>query len=354
MGAANYHCWITFEDGINWLVRVPKVEAFSDDPKDLVDYLVKSEYATLKFLEHLSFPTPKVYGYGLACDPNNLVGVAYLLEDAMPGRTFCVQGATEEQKTHVYEQYVNFLIEVSHHPRAQACSLIPQDGSLKNSAIAGNRFGTLGEYGPFDSIEDYFKCIAELHLGLIADGQLYPEYPKEAFVFYRLMAEVVAPELAKVASPEGFFLKHADDKGDHFLVDDNYNITAVIDWQFARFVPAVEAFGPSLLTADLHGLYSDITGLSADDRYISAALKRSGCEDLAVLAAGNELVRRFHFGLASGATLVEARGMIGAVLELFGNGEMEVQDWIENEWNRDNGDSRMKKVKKLVAKLALE
>ena len=104
---------------------------------------------------------------------------------------------------------------------------------------------------------------------MIADGQLYPDYPKEAFVFYRLLAEVVAPELGKVESPNGFFLKHVDDKGDHFLVDDDYNITAVIDWQFARFVPAVEAFGPSLLTADLHGLYSDRTGLSADDKYIS-------------------------------------------------------------------------------------
>ena len=128
MGAANYHCWISFEDGINWLVRVPKVGAFSDDPIDLVDYLVKSEYATLKFLEHLSLPTPKVYGYGLASDPNNLVGVAYLLEDAMPGKTFCVQGATNEQKTLVFDQYANFLIELSNHQRSEACSLILQNG----------------------------------------------------------------------------------------------------------------------------------------------------------------------------------------------------------------------------------
>ena len=83
-------------------------------------------------------------------------------------------------------------------------------------------------------------------------------------------------------------------------------------------------------------------------------MKRKGREDLAKLAAGNELVRRFHFGLSSGATLDEVRGMIKAVLDLVGNDEMDVQDWVENEWNRDNGDPRLEKVKKLVATLALE
>lgn len=33
-----------------------------------------------------------------------------------------------------------------------------------------------------------------------------------------------------------FFLKHMDDKGDHILVDDEYNITGIIDWIYARVV----------------------------------------------------------------------------------------------------------------------
>lgn len=76
MGCANYHCWIIFDDGIKWIVRIPRTASFDDVPQDLVDYLVASEYATLKFLEKIDTPTPKAYGFGLSSDPKNLVGVS--------------------------------------------------------------------------------------------------------------------------------------------------------------------------------------------------------------------------------------------------------------------------------------
>ncbi|CAH0015926.1 unnamed protein product [Clonostachys rhizophaga] len=51
-----------------------------------------------------------------------------------------------------------------------------------------------------------------------------------------------------------FWLKHMDDKGDHIrvdrglppakLVDENYNIKSIVNWQLARFVPTEEAFDP--------------------------------------------------------------------------------------------------------------
>ena len=32
---------------------------------------------------------------------------------------------------------------------------------------------------------------------------------------------------------EEFYLRHFEDKGDHILVDSDYNITGIIDWEFA-------------------------------------------------------------------------------------------------------------------------
>lgn len=101
MGGANYHCWIIFDDGVKWLVRIPRTTTCNDMPPELEDYIVKSEYATLRFLENTSIPAPKVYGYGLASDPENKVGVAYILEEAMPGNRFDAHDATDEQKLHV-------------------------------------------------------------------------------------------------------------------------------------------------------------------------------------------------------------------------------------------------------------
>jgi aminoglycoside phosphotransferase (APT) family kinase protein len=357
MGCANYHCWIVFSDGVKWLARIPRTTAFSDIPPVLVDYLVESEYATLKFLENLSVPAPKVHGFGLSSDPGNLVGVSYILEDAMPGRPFYAHQATDEQKSHVYDQYADILIEISHLFREQACSLLPHGEESKEAAIASNRFLSLGKHGPFADSLGYFTSIADLHLDLIADGQLYPEYPKEAFLFYRLLKDRAAPALsAATASTRGFFLKHVDDKGDHLLVDENYNITAVIDWQFARFVPACEAFGPSIFTADLGKLYGGFANLSADDRFLAECLKQKGREDLAGFARGSELARRFHFGLASGLSRSEALGMIGAVLSLL-DGEVSekgLRDWTEKEWSLAVGDPRREKVEKLMAEFERE
>ncbi|KAI2463878.1 hypothetical protein F4781DRAFT_415058 [Annulohypoxylon bovei var. microspora] len=357
MGGANYHCWIVFDDGVRWLARIPRTTAFGDIPPDLVDYLIESEYATLKFLEGLNVPAPKAHGFGLSSNPGNLVGVGYILEDAMSGRPFYAQVATAEQKSHVYNQYVDILLEISRFPRKQACSLLLCDKETKEAAIASNRFLSLGKHGPFADPLEYFTSIADLHLDLIADGQLYPEYSKEAFLFYGLLKDRAAPALAAApASTDGFFLKHVDDKGDHLLVDEDYNITAIIDWQFARFVPACEAFGPSLITADLSELYGGSAGLSADDRLIAERLRQKGRDDLAELACGSDLARRYHFGLASGSPRSEAIGMIGAVLSLLGSETTEkgVDAWVEEEWSQAVSDSRREKIEKLVEVLEKE
>ncbi|KAI0863577.1 hypothetical protein F4860DRAFT_68268 [Xylaria cubensis] len=370
MGCANYHGWIVFDDGIKWLVRIPRTTDFSDVPTDLTEYLVESEYATLKVLENLGVPAPRAHGYGLASDPNNSVGVSYILEDAMPGKPFYAYQATDEQKLRVYEQYADVLIKMSQFTSTQACSLVPRNGGTQEGAIASNRFLALGKYGPFPSSLEYFTSIAELHLDLIADGQLYPEYPKEAFLFYRLLRDRASPMLAATTTPsrtgtEAFFLKHVDDKGDHILVDENYTITAIIDWQFARFVPACEAFGPSLVTADLSNLYNprgSSAGLSVDDKFLAECFARKGRKDLEELVGGNELVRRFHFGLASGLRRDEVLGMIGAVISMLEDdgktlSEVELSEWLERNWKQAlvHGDvRRCEKIEKLVADIENE
>lgn len=137
------------------------------------------------------------------------------------------------------------------------------------------------------------------------------------------------------------------------LTDENYNITAVIDWQFARFVPACETFGPSLVTADLGKLYSASAGLGADDILFADSFKRKARQDLADLAGGSELVRLFHFGLASGLSRIDALGMIKAVLSLLDGetSEKELEGWIEDEWDEATRDPRLKNVDKLIAVL---
>ncbi|KAI9731861.1 MAG: hypothetical protein M1818_007726 [Claussenomyces sp. TS43310] len=347
MGSANYHAWLTFSDGEKWMIRVPRVP-FSDIPSDLVDYLVASEYATLKFLETTNVTTAKAFGYGLASDADNLVGVSYLLMQALPGKPYQAYNANPRQKREVLAQVADILIEISKHPFEKAGSLLLRDGKIVISDVASDRFISLGQYGPFDTALDYFTSIAEQHLDLIADGQKYFEYPTEAFTFYRMLRDQAAVNLAGREKSNTFYLKHVDDKGDHLLIDENYNITGIIDWQFARVVPACEAFGHSLITADLDKICSKNTGITDDDKFLAGELRMKGEVDLANHMGRDELVRRFMFGLASGLYRSEILELIQGILQCCGKEVTNIDEWVAKGWEAGKDDPRYYKIKDLL------
>lgn len=349
MGSANYHAWITFDDGEKWLARFPKT-VFSDVPPNLVEYLVLSEFATLKFLESTDVPAPKAYGFGLASDAENRVGVNYLLMGALPGEPYDSYLATPEQKHHVLEQVGGILQTLSKHPFKTAGSLVWHDGQVSVDAVASNRWVALGKHGPFGTAREYYTHITEEYLDLVADGQLYYEYPVEAFAFYKLLQSKI-PLLLDQRPDEGFYLKHVDDKGDHLLVDEEYNVVGIIDWQFARVVPAREAFGPSLLTADLDDLYSGRGRLSDADLELARILRRVGSG-----LAGNmdgELVRRFHMGLASGLSREDVRDILaGALASTQEDTEIvDIRRWMKEQVSLLAEDPRWEKVKALALEL---
>jgi hypothetical protein len=149
-------------------------------------------------------------------------------------------------------------------------------------------------------------------------------------------------------------LKHVDDKGDHLLIDDDYNVVGVIDWQFARTVPACEAFGPSLLTANLNGLYSRNSSISENDGLLAGALRDRGNDDLARHMEGSDVVRRFQFGMASGLSRDENREVIAGILASLGvNPPLDIEAWVD-EKRRElaetvPGREALKKIDQLIA-----
>ncbi|KAJ4313428.1 hypothetical protein N0V84_009407 [Fusarium piperis] len=308
MGSANYHARVRFHDGSpSWLLRVPRVASFTVGlPVPLADYLILSEYTTLKFLETTTVPAPQAFSYGVCGKgTDHGVGVSFLLIEELPGKPWTGEGAsgkeaTEDEKARIWSDLAGILVELEHHPFPKAGSLCFQSpNNIGVSAVASDRFVVLTPKGPFDNSTAYYTAFAEQYLTLIADGQLYTEYPVNAYLVYRFLKDN-ASQLAQqdeAQSPEEFFLKHVDDKRDHLLIDDDLNITGIIDWQMARVVPRREAFGPSLVTADMSALCGGKVSLSADDIALTDALRQKGISELASCMV-DEKVRRFFWGLA--------------------------------------------------------
>ncbi|KND94324.1 hypothetical protein TOPH_00743 [Tolypocladium ophioglossoides CBS 100239] len=328
MGCANYHVRVRFHDGSpSWLLRVPRVTSFAVGfPDSLVEYLIRSEYATLKFLEATAVPAPRAFGHGVrGTGTDHGVGVGFLLIEELPGRPWIGEGvsghpATKDEKAKVWGALADILAELAKHPFPKAGSLFIRSSSIEVSAMASDRFVVLTPEGPFDTAMAYYTAYAEQYLELIADGQLYTAYPVDAYLVYRFLKDNAAqlvPREAGAQPREEFFLKHVDDKGDHLLVDENLNITGIIDWQIARVVPRREAFGPSLVSANMNTLYGGKVSLSADDVALADALRERGPPEL-VGGIVDEKARRFFWGLALEPRWSDALPLASAILEAFG------------------------------------
>lgn len=138
-----------------------------------------------------------------------------------------------------------------------------------------------------------------------------------------------------------FYLKHTDDKGDHILVDDQFKITGImIDWSFARTLPAYDAFGPSLLTGDLGQLLQGRKGLSDRNELFASSLDLRYPE-LSRLLRSPDSCRRFMFSLGVGMSpsLEEAIAMFMATVETLSESKIfSWTDWREEQLQRWVGD----------------
>ncbi|PQE10347.1 aminoglycoside phosphotransferase protein [Rutstroemia sp. NJR-2017a WRK4] len=304
MGSANYHARIRFHDGYpSWLLRVPRVASFAVGlPSSLVEYLYRH-------LEHS-------------------VTVYMALE-----QTMCSGGeATENEKAKVWSGLADILIELEKHSFPKADSLCFQSPRIEVSAVASDRFLVLTPTGPFATSTAYYGAFAEQYLELIADGRLYTEYPVNAYLVYQ--REPIGLARGKQMT-ERFYLKHVDDKGDHILVDEQLNITSIIDWQMTPF-------GPFLVTADMNALCDGKFLRSPNDLVLADMLRRRCSSDLAS-NMNDEKVRRYFLGPGL-RTGMDVRPAVGrGNIEAFGVVEGWSQ-WKESTLKEYETDERLKSL----------
>jgi hypothetical protein len=263
-------------------------------------------------------------------DTQNPVGVSYILMEELPGKAWNRQGpcgkrfADDKDKERIWNGLADSLIELKNHPFSRARSLLPGSSPSKPSvsAIASERFLVLSPSGPFDTSIDYYTSFVEQNMALIADGQLFTSFPVKAYIVFSYLKSQLWTLAAKpnyhhsVDATEQVSLKHVEDKGDHLIVDDEMNIVGIIDWQMARAVPADEAFGPSLVAAEMTGIYNGKSSSTVHDLALARFLKGKGAAGLAEITSGRDKLRRFFFGLdvdlPSEETLLLIRGIWAA------------------------------------------
>ncbi|KAI0381661.1 hypothetical protein F5Y04DRAFT_65445 [Hypomontagnella monticulosa] len=310
MGGMNYHIELCYDDGIKWIARIRRINATSP-PAELRDYIICSEVATLKFLEHTAVPAPKVYDFALE-SPTNPVGVGYILMEKLPGKSLRWAIASQEQRRKVMDQLADTFIELRKYPFNSLGSLDrghSHVGAFARESLTDFTQSKMQTMGPLLSTDEYRKSSLRLVLDQIIREEIYSQQSVNAYLIHRFFIDLVPLVSTSSQDDQKYYLKHADDKGDHIMVDDDFNITGIIDWEWAHTASPALAFNSPIGLLPVADFYNGINELGDDETTFANILEQKGHKDLANMVRNGRLQHRFEF--CCGYDLVDWSGFLG-------------------------------------------
>jgi hypothetical protein len=346
MGGMNYHINIHFVDGVRWLARIRRFNATSPPP-DLRDYIIRSEVATLQRLSETQVPAPKVFDYAL--HGQTAVGVGYILMEKLSGKSLRWSLTSPQQRTKVMSQLADVYIELESMSFANMGSL-DQPGADHIGPFARE---SLTEYvdsqmiplGPYNDPRDYLHASIELVLRLIMNGERYAGREIDAFLVHRFLLDCISEILEHHRFDDGrFYLRHADDKGDHILVDSDFNITGIIDWEWAYTESKSEAFKSPIMLLPVADFYNGNNCIGEDESTFADILENKGNKRLAEIVRNGRLLHRFQF--CCGYDFADWEGFLGLFQglrkALKKDADLNWEDWKRSALQRYSSDVRLK------------
>ena len=262
LGAFNVIIAICFEDGVEWIAKMPISTTTNEDNQYL-----KSEYATLLFLQDLkgAVPAPRPHGY--CFNRQNPANTPYIFMDKISGMPLSDAISNGHMNREAVHRMLSDLAArkkaLSMHPFMEIGSLtLFIDESAKCTHFGVGRQYTMSsrqsdhsrypsDFGPYQSSLHYYSTLLHNSWNEWMEYQ-YEEEVKPLAERLRLQAYLTSI-IASYAKPaQEFHLTHTDLHPGNIFVDDQGNITAIIDWEFASTLPSQGSENyPSLLANDL-------------------------------------------------------------------------------------------------------
>ncbi|KAI0536799.1 hypothetical protein GGR58DRAFT_514303 [Xylaria digitata] len=267
LGGCNYHSSIVFDDGKTWLARF-RLPNHNEPPLQERNFDRRSEFATYCFLARTAVPVPRVYDCADDDDPMNLVGAGYILLEKLAGKPLAWHEASEVQKEKFSRQLAEIYTNLEQHPlngigRLQLSSMgLPEAGP---AFFDYDSNGNLIPFGPFSHSNDYYTALIQQKIQLVKTGEVATSAPLDQYLVYM---------------------------NANFPVDDDYNITGIIDWELAISTLKGSAFQSPLLLYNLGELYHKcLPTPSEDEKRLSKILwEEKGAVELSALAE-----KKLHF-----------------------------------------------------------
>lgn len=274
-----------------------------------------------------------------------------MLMEKIEGEPLDWQLATPSQKEKVMQQLVDLFLEIEKHPLNAIGSIMParNPSAVEIQGFAYHvtfRPGNGRPLGPFYSSLEAALAVVNLYLSMVASGEIAANYPIDVYLTHRFRLDILAKFGKEILSEvEGqFFLKHPDDKDDHILVNEAYDIVGIIDWEWCHTVSKSDAFSSPCMMWPVAEFYDGSNELTDDELRFASIFRERGRDDLASYVTKGREVQRFFFALGTDS---ECQGNHQDFVNLFIGlkrifGSKEEESWEEwkakalEEWKDDD------------------
>ncbi|OCF43231.1 hypothetical protein I317_02941 [Kwoniella heveanensis CBS 569] len=312
----NHHFRVKFNDQVEWLLRVRKHEWGA--PPEIARQSIESEVTVLNILKQNGLPVPEAFFppsfTKSPLDPNS-PPLDYFYYEKLRGKA-CTQQVlywdeppdrNEEQVDQFIEEYAKVQIQLSNNslPLNKIGCVYPSSRDPHGYAVGpiqtrGCFMRPLSPYllGPFATQKERYLAHIDAalhyitHNALQASNRLSNITPVDEYLWHLELRELVCASKQLDEVPDQVFFKHADEKSDRFMVDDEQKIIGILDWEWAYVTTKAEAFAApddfSLRRVYLEGLNT----MSYDEKKLIACYERLQRPDLADCVRNGRLYTR--------------------------------------------------------------
>ncbi|CAI7628007.1 unnamed protein product [Penicillium viridicatum] len=229
-GTYNLVVALTFSDSTQWVARIMLPQ---DDDDEYIAKSLLSEIASMDFIRSkTTIPVPRIFGHNVS---NNDFGFPYLLMEALPGTVLENRWALSIPDSHKKK----FATQLAHYVYELSTLRFNKIGCLSYSHESAEL-----EVSPFQISGTWIKPLSTSleYFYLFRKGQtreIREEHKGEAD--WEAAAWFLEKSTTSMVTEEHLYgpfpLCHLDFHYNNMLVDEDFNITAILDWSNVQTVP---------------------------------------------------------------------------------------------------------------------